>query len=305
MEKISVVIPAYNSAAYLKEALDSVVSQTYPVFEVIVIDDGSTDSAKDIVKKYGSTIRYIYQDNQGPAAARNRGIKESKGDFTAFLDSDDLWTPEKLKKQMALFEIKNYGMVYCDISHVVDGKTIYRSYLKERKYRFTGSGNLFHKLLQENFIFTPTVIIKREVINKSGCFDEKYKICEDYKMWLKVAKNYEIGFVDEPLVIRRRHQENITQDRLLYIQSGVGLFKELAGDVSDAGTKRIVKNELGRRLFELGYYYWERSEMSNARENFIAATHNKNAMKAMPYLLASYLPERFICSTRGLKKCLR
>jgi len=276
MEKISVIIPAYNSAKSLCEAVDSVLAQTYPVHEIIVVDDGSTDNTKEIVTRYARRttrdVQYIYQANKGPAAARNAGLRVAKGDYIAFLDSDDLWLPEKIEKEMALFKGSNYGMVYCDMSHVVDGKPVYKSYLKEKGYRFFGSGDLYNGLLNENFIFTPTVIIKTEVLKQIGYFDENYRICEDYKMWLSIARNHSIGYLDEPLVIRRRVESNITKDKLLYAVSSVNLLKELMkAENGNPGTKKIIKDRLGKNYFDLGYWYWKRKNFLKGAQCIIAS----------------------------------
>jgi len=306
---VSVIIPAYNAGKYISEAMESVLTQTYPSYEIIVVDDGSIDRTKETIdglRVKGEVckidIKYIYQENKGPAAARNKGIKEAKGDYIAFLDSDDLWLPEKLERQMALLRQSNYAMVYSDMSHEVDGEEIYRSYLKEKKYKFYGNGDVYKQLLRENFIFTPTVIVKKAVIKSVGYFDERYKICEDYKMWLKIAKDYKIGFLDEPLVIRRRNKSNITQDKFLFIASGINLFRELLDNNHDQKTKKIINNELYRRIFDLGYYHWDKGNISLAREYFTKAMRYKhNVLKAIPYLIASFFPSSFVSVIRKLK----
>lgn len=276
MEKISVVIPAFNAGSLLGEAIESVLAQSYPVSEIIIVDDGSTDNTKEVVSQYVQRtthdVKYIYQPNKGPAAARNKGIKKAGGDYIAFLDSDDLWLPEKIEKEMALFKGSNYGMVYCDMSHVVDGKIIYKSYLKERRYKYAGSGNIYGNLLQENFIFTPTVIVKKEVLEKVGYFDETYRICEDYKMWLSIARNYSIGYLDEPIVIRRRVESNITKDKLLYAISSVNLLKELINtENGNPETKKIIKGRLSKNYFDLGYWYWKRKDFLRGAKCIIAS----------------------------------
>ncbi|MFA6320559.1 MAG: glycosyltransferase [Candidatus Omnitrophota bacterium] len=302
MEKISVIIPAYNSAKYLAEALDSVSAQTYPVFETIVVDDGSTDNTADIIKKY--PVVCVSQKNKGPAAARNAGLKIAKGDYIAFLDSDDMWSSDKTEKQMRLFNDPSCVMVYSDMSHSKDGVLIYKSYLKEKRYGYVGSGRVYEDLLKENFIFTPTVIVKKDVFRKVGYFDENYKVCEDYKMWLGIARANSIGFLDEPLVMRRRHGGNITGDKFLYISSGIKLFNELL-ESGNACTKRVVVSELNKRFFDMGYYYWSEKDMGMARENFLKAMrYPKNCVKSFLYVIASFLPLSILDTARGLKKCL-
>lgn len=282
MEKISVIIPTYNSAKYIGEAIESVLAQTYPVHEIIVVDDGSTDDTVEIVKKIASRpmtyelrpkILYLHQDNRGPAAARNTGIRSATGGYIAFLDSDDLWLPDKIEKQIVLFERSDYAMVYCDMSHVVNGKTVYKSYLKEKCYKYFGRGDIYNNLLRENFIFTPTVIMRRCILDRIKGFDEKFRICEDYKMWLSIAREYPIGYIDEPLVIRRRMESNITKDKLLYSLSSVNLLKELMKtENSNPEIKKIVRDRLSNNYFDLGYWQWK----------------NKNILQATRYLIASY-----------------
>jgi cellulose synthase/poly-beta-1,6-N-acetylglucosamine synthase-like glycosyltransferase len=314
MSKISVIIPTYNAAKYIREALDSVLAQTYPVHEIIVVDDGSTDNTRDIVKSYvrpktedqrpktlhptpltlhhnSTTISYIYQENNGPASARNTGIRAATGEYIAFLDADDLWLPEKLEKQMKLFESNDYAFVYCDMSHAVENKVIHQSYLKDRGYKFFGSGNIYRNLLKENFIFTPTVIIQKEVFEKIGYFDETYKICEDYKMWLKIANKYQIGFVDEPLVIRRRVETNITADKFLYTQSWHRLFEELLKNNGfNSQINHVIRQQINKHSFDLGYHYWKHNDIPAARKSFTRALLYKgNIIKTMPYLAMSWM----------------
>lgn len=314
--KISVVIPAYNAQEYIGDALVSVLEQTYAVFEVIVVDDGSTDRTKKEIEefqdkhKHGffnpqTEIHYIYQDNKGPAAARNTGIQHARGNYIAFLDSDDLWYPQKLERQMALIGQSSYVMVYCDMTHVENGEEVYRSYLHEVPYKYFERGNIYENLLKENFIFTPTVLVKKEVLLECQLFDEELMICEDYKMWLSIAKKYRIGFVDEPLVTRRRTEMNITQDRLLYIQSGLSLFEELMQYPRHSKkNKQIVHERLQQYYYELGYYFWEQEMPREARKEFAKIDRNSPLRsKAGYYTSFSFLPLGLIRLLRRWKAC--
>ena len=152
---VSIVIPTYNRESFIKKALDSVMEQTFRDFEVVVIDDGSTDRTKDIVSGYGDNVHYYYQENRGIAGARNPGIKKSTGDYIAFLDSDDYWIPEKLQRQLALFhEHPEYGMVAsCCASVRLDGSF-------REKNRPGKSGWVLEDLFQKNFIRTSSALIK-------------------------------------------------------------------------------------------------------------------------------------------------
>jgi len=307
MIKISVVIPTYNSSAYLEDALDSVLTQTRAVSEVIVVDDGSIDDTKKIVGNYVAIypdrVKYFYQKNKGPAAARNKGIEEACGNYIAFLDSDDVWLPEKIEKQTLLFKNHDYAMVYCDMKHEVDGRIVFNSYLKEKNYKLFGSGSLYNSLLKENFIFTPTVIVKKEVFEDIGYFDEAYRICEDYHMWLRIAKHYKIGFLNEPLVVRKRHNSNITEDKYLYLNSGIKLFEELIrANSHDREAKRFIEEGLHERFFNLGYYFWDKARFPLARENFLKAiSYKKTDLKAASYFALSHLPGHVIGLIRSSK----
>lgn len=321
MRKISVIIPAHNAEKHVNEVIESVLAQSCPVYEIIVVDDGSTDNTREAIQKCferqghkdartqkrshaietqghqdtRTHLKCIHQKNKGPAAARNRGIKESSGEYIAFLDADDLWRPDKLQKQMQILEDSEYGMVYSDMSHKNGDMLVNRSYLKEREYRHMLSGDIYRDLLWENFIFTPTVIVKKEILDETGGFDESLRICEDYKMWLKIAKRHKIGFVDEPLVIRRRFGANVTDNRLLYAQSRMKLLKELLDENRDnAAHRKIIERQLSGLYFDLGYWFWKDNNFSEARECFSRSIWSGNrALKSIAYYMACEAKNRF------------
>jgi len=212
---VSVIIPTYNSANYVKEAVDSVLGQTYKNIGVIVVDDGSTDNTKSILEKYikSGEIKYIYQDNNGPASARNNGIKKSSGEFIAFLDADDVWLPNKLEKQIKLFENNDVGLVYSDMEFF-GGKFKYRHHsevLKREMFR----GYVYGKLIFENFIPTSSIVVRRDVLDDIGLFDEDRELfaIEDYDLWLRITRRYKVDFVNKPLVKYRIHKDKISGSR--------------------------------------------------------------------------------------------
>lgn len=188
---VSVVIPTYNRAKELNRAIKSVLKQTYKKWELIIVDDGSTDDTKKVVqnymKKYKKKIKYLYQRNKGQGAARNYGIKRAKGEFIAFLDSDDEWLPEKLEKQIKLFSNPNIGLAY-SASNLNKGP-FYR-------------GKVLMQLINKNFITNSSVVIRRKVLKKSGYFGEEdwLRNIEDYDLWLRIALNFEFDYINKPLV---------------------------------------------------------------------------------------------------------
>ncbi len=207
MKRVSVIIPTFNRKDFLKEAIDSVLSQTYKNFELIVVDDGSTDGTGEMISKYYPQIRYFYQKNKGPSAARNKGIKEAKGEYISFLDSDDLWLKEKLKKQIDFFD-KNpeYKICYTDEIWIRNGKRV-NPKKKHRKY----CGWIFERTLPLCIVSPSSVIIHRNVFENVGLFDEEFFVCEDYDLWLRISSKYPIYFLEEKLIIKRGgHEDQIS-----------------------------------------------------------------------------------------------
>ena len=195
---ISVIIPTYNRLNQVCLAIDSVLSQTYKNFELIVVDDGSTDSTYFFLKKkFGNQINLFYQDNKGVSAARNFGILKSKGDWICFLDSDDIWLKHKLEKQ-----IKH--LIYNKLKISQSNEIWYRNCIRVNPTRrnLKQSGNLFTISLKLCLITISSVIISRDIFDKYGFFDENMLVCEDYDLWLRITQNEKVGLLEENLLIR-------------------------------------------------------------------------------------------------------
>lgn len=211
MPKVSVIIPTHNRAKYMEKAIKSVLNQTYKNYEIIVVDDGSTDKtekiAKKYVKKHKRKVRYIYQKNKGPSAARNTGIGNAKGKYIAFLDSDDEFLPKKLKKQMSFVKRRpNCRFLYTWYYNSNKNGKIDR---KRRTKRYGSKEALQYKLYTRQFtIRTSTVMIEKKVFKKTGLFNENYWYSQDWDMWLRIA-NYHRGYcIKEPLAKYRQHGSN-------------------------------------------------------------------------------------------------
>ena len=194
---ISVIIPTYNRYELLKRAIRSVYNQSYTPKEIIVVDDGSCDNTSEIQKDFENII-YIYQQNRGVSSARNTGIRHSGCSWIAFLDSDDEWDEDKLKKQYE-FHTKNQDILisYTDELWVRDGKVV-KVAKKYRKY----SGDIFKECLSHCIIAPSSVLIQKKLLEKVGLFDEGLEVCEDYDLWLRIASVCKIGLVDEKLTIK-------------------------------------------------------------------------------------------------------
>ena len=207
MPRVSVVIPAYNAERYLRETLDSVLAQTYRDLEVLVVDDGSTDTTRDVVRSYGEPVRCIEQENAGPSPARNRGIREARGDLVAFVDSDDLWLPEKLAEQVPLFDdAGRVGLVYCHVARVdASGRPVGTPQAPKPK------GDVFDQFLFRNHCGTSGAVVRRECFDRCGVFPEDMVWAEDWHLWLRIARHYAFQAVDRVLVHHRVHGGALTR----------------------------------------------------------------------------------------------
>ncbi len=202
---ISVIIPSYNRDKTLPRAIDSVLTQTFSDLELLIVDDGSTDNTREVVEEYmlkDSRVKYIYQENARQAAARNNGIKHSRGEFTAFLDSDDEWLSDKLKKQIEYLETHpEFSMVYsnqlmCDS----EGASRFLRYRNDQMVE----GNILIDLLERRiYCSTQSVMVRSRVIEKVGLFDVDLKnSLEDWEWTLRIAAESPVGCIKEPLVVR-------------------------------------------------------------------------------------------------------
>ncbi|MEI6669947.1 MAG: glycosyltransferase family A protein [Acidobacteriota bacterium] len=203
--RVSVVIPTFNRAHQVYEAIESALAQTWRAAEVIVVDDGSTDNTREVVARYRDRVRYIYQENRGVSAARNAGIRIVQGSHIAFLDSDDLWVPGKLEAQMALFaEHPELGLVSCH-SRFVDVHGVPTQGDPSAIEPPIAEGRpLLRRLLLGNWLSGGSnAVVRRAPLDAVGGFDERLSCAEDWDMWIRIAQRFAIGFVNEPLTISR------------------------------------------------------------------------------------------------------
>lgn len=210
---VSIITPVYNREKQLPKAIDSVIKQTYRNWELIIIDDRSTDNTKEAVSRYigkDKRIKYIKNTHkQGPAGARNQGIEVAKGDYIAFLDSDDFWEEDKLEIQLREMVKKNNSFS-CTANKRINCP-IQVSYKIKTEDR---SGDVFNQFLRNNFILTSAVMIKKEAINEVGLFDENLFTSSDFDMWLRISKKFELLFIDKQLATYVRGTEFINDATL-------------------------------------------------------------------------------------------
>lgn len=206
--QISVIIPTYNRANTLPRALDSVLAQSRPANEIIVIDDGSSDETCSLIQSDYPQVVYLHQPNAGVSAARNLGIKQAKGDWIALLDSDDEWLPEKLEQQAdAINAEPEYQLCHCDEIWIRNGKRV-----NPMKKHSKSGGWIFDRCLPLCAISPSASIIKKSLLEALGLFDESLPACEDYDLWLKVCSQQPVLYIDEPLLKKYGgHEDQLSQ----------------------------------------------------------------------------------------------
>ena len=193
---ISVIIPTYNRKHSLPRTLDSVLAQSFQPFEIIVIDDGSTDGTADWLKSNYLSIKSISQSNQGVSSARNIGIKQAEGNWIALLDSDDEWLPDKLAKQVQALK-GNPEFLFCHTNEIwIRNGVRVNQQKKHQKY----GGHIFEKCLDMCRVSPSSSLFHKSVLDDVGLFDEKLKVCEDYDLWLRISAQYPVLFLDELLI---------------------------------------------------------------------------------------------------------
>jgi glycosyltransferase involved in cell wall biosynthesis len=197
--QVSVIIPTYNRGWVIKEAIDSVLAQDYTEFELIVVDDGSTDHTSDVLDSYGDDIKVLSQKNKGVSAARNRGIAEASGKFIAFLDSDDLWLPQKLTLQIEFINQTPDALI-CQTEEVWIRNGLRVNPKKRHK---KPSGMIFKPSLELCLVSPSAVMIQRSLLDRVGGFDETLPACEDYDLWLRISCRFPVHLIDAPLIIKR------------------------------------------------------------------------------------------------------
>jgi glycosyltransferase involved in cell wall biosynthesis len=268
---VSVIIPAYNSERYIRAALDSVLAQTDVDYEVIVVDDGSSDGTDATVRQVGGPVHYIRQSNQGPAAARNTGITASKGELICFLDADDVWLSGKLQTQVAFMrEHPEVGLLFADAEEFDDSGVHCPSLLaKSRFHGEIGKGatlaRAFAKLLEENFIPTSTVMVRRACFDTAGLFDVTLKGPEDRDMWSRIAAHYPIASIPTMLGRKREVASSVSRDVESTLRSRVRLWTKARRLFPDLAPESTVNALLAQTFVQLGFLLLRKDQMHEAR----------------------------------------
>ena len=275
MPRVSVVITSYNSGLLIGETLDSILTQSYRDFEIIVVDGGSTDNTIEVVSRYPSPVRLIAGQRLTKSAGRNVGIRAAQGEYIGFVDADDLWLPDKLQAQMDVFkEQPNLKWVYSDC-YMFDGQTKANICTWSSRSRLH-AGAILGFLFQDYFIASPTPLVRREVFDAVGYFDETLlrHQPEDTDMWLRVAAKFPIGLVPKPLARFRRHPNSLTmrEDPKMALE-GVLFVLDRAVVREPARLGPLRGQVFAKHAIAFGRGYAGRGQTSAARALFMQAVH--------------------------------
>jgi glycosyltransferase involved in cell wall biosynthesis len=324
--EVSVIIPTFNRSRTIRAAVDSVLAQTGPKLEIIVVDDGSSDETYEILRNYidKGIITYYKQENKGPASARNLGIENSNGEFICFLDADDTLQMNSIQNRLSAFRMcPGFGLLFTDFTKIQleNGKSIVKS---EKELEFIGflttiakghirsvngdvylfDKGIFNELVFRCFIWTGTVIIPKNVFADIGFFDEELRIAEDHDLWLRIALKYEIAFLDKCTAEYVLHDGGITKNIPLYYDSSIKVRSRYLNALPPSFQKKI-KNKLAYFSFVKGYYYYENRLYYEANRSFRqASSQNIYSFRYHLYLALTSLPERVINKLRNLKSYL-
>jgi len=293
---VSVIIPAYNSEFVIERAIHSALKQNKVRSEIIVVDDGSTDNTGQVVKQFGSRVHYIFHEQSGPAAARNRGVSESKGEFIAFLDADDEWLPGYLEKAISPMQKDNMvGLTYSwQILRDEHGREIIRNY-------HSPSRNKWHTTLWPNPLqCTSSTVCRKKFLEKTGGFDESLNTREDKDLWIRLGEISRVIEIPELLVIvhRQKHSYSTTQP---IEQMRADYFKIIDKALTRAPKRyaqkqRIIMAEALRYWGQYALYY---GYVTEARQDLVHSIKTYPSMSAFLSLAVSILPTTVLGILRG------
>jgi glycosyltransferase involved in cell wall biosynthesis len=301
---VSVVIPVFNSEEFLRPAVDSVLAQRYRPLQIIAVDDGSTDASLSILQSYGDQIEIYQQPNAGSAVARNKGIKQSNGEFVAFLDADDVWHPDKTSIQIAhLKEHLDIGLVYASLL-----KTAHFQNSEIDRFLLTpvegaieidprGSGWRYTNLLRKSGPHTSSLIMRRSVIDRVGEFDSRLRRGQDYDYWIRASRATKFHKLQPKLSVYRIHKKGVTQTpsplnyEAIVIESALQSWGREGPDGSKISQFDIQKR-LSGLWFDFAYLHEKKGDMTSAKSAFL------RSFRYLPWRVRA-LAKYFLCQIKS------
>lgn len=288
MEKVSVIIPTYNRQRRVLDAINSALSQTYQNLEVIVVDDGSSDKTQENVLAYKDRVRYFYKANGGCSSARNMGIQQARGNFIAFLDSDDVWSPQKIEKQMINIQGNNdCGIVISEIEAINDDSE-HLYYSDMRKY-IPYDGYIFAHLLARPPITCSYMLVRKEAFDTVGLFDESLSTGEDFDMLLRICSVFKASVIDEPLLKYRISKDRISG--LLFTRNRLKVLDKInsyAPELARGYRRNILKSKSDIHLSYADDLLFNRY-LTESRSQILASLKNRFSFKGLLLYTKSWI----------------
>jgi glycosyltransferase involved in cell wall biosynthesis len=254
ISKVSVIIPNFNNSNYIAKAVQSVIDQTYSPYEIVVVDDGSTDDSREVIGSFGNQVRYIWQENQGLGGARNTGIFAAGGDFVGLLDADDQWQPDYLERMVALMNQHPEAAVYYCQAQGMDSDGHHLP-------QFFGgppipADQMYPTLLRANFLIPSTILMRRSIVLNAGLFDQQLRSCEDWDLWLRILPEIHFVGISDNLVRYRLHAKTLSADPA-YMQNAA---------------RKVIEKHFGTDDGQYGNWSWEKRRAYGGTYRYITIT---------------------------------
>lgn len=285
---VSIIIPVLNGEKYISDAIESALNQTYKHTEIIVVNDGSTDNTAERIGPYLSRVKYFYQDNAGVANARNKGVQNSQGEFIAFLDHDDIWLPEKIERQVDYF-LKNTQskFVHTPVKYINHLGEIIEPSGYWGKLKFNREVKNAKEIFMHFAMLQSTMMIKKEIFDEIGLWDQAFTSCDGYNLCLRIAFKYTLGFINEPLVLYRLHDSNVSKNVIRFDLAKIKVVEKFLESEPNS-YKVIGKKNINTRLFNL-YSEMARNILRINRDYDEARRYFWEAYKKRPMSLGSLM----------------
>lgn len=267
---VSVIIATYNRANFLSETIESVLNQRFKDFELIVVDDGSSDETGEILAAYGSTIRHYYQDNSGPSAARNVGVAHANAQWIAIQDSDDLCAPNHLEVLHRYTQNRpDCGMVFANGNYLRGPEHGRNTIIPvDKSRRLSTHGVTLKDIFEKSIVRLQASLISKSAYDSIGGHDESLRICMDLDLALRLFMNYPVGYVDEAVFSYRKHEGNIGRNEELRLTENIRVIQKLLLDYPRAenflGREKVARR-LAYRYYRLAKGRWKRGQYDDAR----------------------------------------
>lgn len=298
--KVSVIVATYNRAHCIQETLDSILRQRFRDYELIVVDDGSTDATRKVLEAYGSQLRYVYQENAGPSAARNKGVHHAKAPWLAFQDSDDVWLPDHLETLHAYAkDHPNCGMVFANGAYLGSPVKQQKTIISQKKSRrLADQGVRLVDLFDKSIVRLQAALISQKAYQVAGGHDESLRICMDLDLSFRLLMHAPVAYLDHVVFLYRKHDGNIGRNEEVRLTENIRVIQKLIQQFPSAeqqlGVRRIAKR-MAYRYYRLAKGRWRRGQHAEAR------TALQEATSLRPFFVKYWFYQLHWATTAGSK----